>query len=491
MTRLFEMLPGALAWTTLILAVLLSWLLPVWVAYFIILFDTYWLFRAVYLTIILQTSFRTMRKNMKIDWLKETEKLDRNDWREINHLIILPMYKEPYEIVRESFESLRKCNYDLKKFILVLATEERAGDEAKITAEKIKQEFSGYFGQLMITAHPADLPNEIIGKGSNETWAIQEVKREIIDKLNIPYEKILVSIFDVDTQVYPQYFACLIYNFLTCKNPQRSSFQPIPIFANNFDKVSPFARLVSFQSTFWQMIQQARPERLTSFSSHSMPFKALVEVGYWQKDIVSEDSRIFWQCFLHYNGDWEAVPLLYPISMDANAAPTFLQNMINIYKQQRRWGHGAENVAYVLAGFVKNKLISWKKKVYWIFELVEGYHSWATSSLVIATLGWLPTLIGGNNFNVTILSYKLPQITSEIMTIATFGVINTAILSLILMSFYFQKIKTKNYILYFLEWLLTPITLVLFGCLPALEAQTRLLIGGKHKLGFWVTPKHR
>lgn len=491
MTRLFEIIPGALAWLTLISAVILSWLEPIWVAYFIILFDTYWLFRSVYLTIILQSSFRTMRRNMKMDWLKEVETLGRNDWKEIYHLIILPMYKEPYEVVKESFESLKKSNYDLKKFILVLSPEERAGEEAQITAEKIKQEFSKDFGQLFLTTHPANLPDEIIGKGSNETWAAHEVKREIIDKLNIPYEKIIVSIFDVDTQVYPQYFACLIYNFLTCKNPQRSSFQPIPIFANNFDKVSPFARLVSFQSTFWQMIQQARPERLTSFSSHSMPFKALVEVGYWQKDIVSEDSRIFWQCYLHYNGDWEAIPLMYPISMDANAAPTFLQNMINIYKQQRRWGYGSENVAYVLAGFVKNKFIKWKKKIYWAFEMLEGYHSWATNSLFIMALGWLPTLIGQDNFSITVLSYKLPQITSEIMTIATFGVINSAILSLIVISFNFQNIKVKNYILYFLEWLLTPITLVLFGSFPALEAQTRLMLGGKFKLGFWVTPKHR
>ena len=42
------------------------------------------------------------------------------------------------------------------------------------------------------------------------------------------------------------------------------------------------------------MVQQERPERMATFSSHSVSFQALYEVGYWQTNMVSEDSRIFW-----------------------------------------------------------------------------------------------------------------------------------------------------------------------------------------------------
>ncbi|MEK7642921.1 MAG: hypothetical protein AAB372_00500, partial [Patescibacteria group bacterium] len=41
--RALEMLPGLLAWGTIVGVILLSWKRPAWVAVFIIVFDLYWL----------------------------------------------------------------------------------------------------------------------------------------------------------------------------------------------------------------------------------------------------------------------------------------------------------------------------------------------------------------------------------------------------------------------------------------------------------------
>ncbi|MCL5733074.1 MAG: glycosyltransferase family 2 protein [Patescibacteria group bacterium] len=496
MKRFYEILPAALSWLTIILMVIVSWQLPFWAAIFIILFDIYWLLKTLYLSLHLRATFNKMREVLKTNWKEKLAELRTNvkipfSSDQIYHLIILPTYNEPYEIIRETFESLKQSNYQKEKLVAVLAIEERAGNQALEISRKIESEYAKYFSRFLITIHPINLPGEIPGKGSNETWALKKAKEQIIDPLKINYDKILVSVFDIDTHVSPDYFNRLSYVFLTTENRQRFIYQPIPLFINNIFQAPALARVVAFSSTFWQMMQQARPERLTTFSSQSIPLMILLDVGYWKTDAVSEDSMIFWQGYLHYHGEFGVMPLYFPLSMDANTAPTFWKSMKNLYKQQRRWGWGVENVPYVLDGFSKDPLIPRSKKIYWTFNLIEGFHSWATNALIIFALGWLPVLIGGSAFNHTLLSYSLPTITRWLMTLSMVGIISSAIVNLALLPPKPSWFRWYHYFLYFLQWLLMPITLIIFGAFPGLESQTRLALGGKFRLGFWVTPKMR
>jgi hypothetical protein len=486
--KFLEILPGFLAWLTLGLLIFLSFVQPVWVAIFIIFFDCYWLFKTIFLYFHLQLSFKQMRLNQKINWLGKLA--DIQNWREVYHLVILPMCQEPYDLVRESFLSLKTANYPKEKIIAVLGIEEKIGESAKLIAQKIKSEFEKDFYKFLIISHPANLSGEIPGKGSNETWAIKEAKKSIIDPLKIPYENILVSALDVDTQVGPEYFGILTYKFLTAEDPQRSSYQPVPLFTNNIYQAPALARVIAFSTTFWMMMRQSWPERLTTFSSHAMPFKALSEINFWHTGIVSEDSQIFWQFFLHYRGDWRVAPLLYPVYMDANVAPTFWGTIKNLYKQQRRWAWGAENISYVLSGF--SRIISWRQKLYRGFHLIEDCHSWATNSLIIFICGWLPVFVGGDKFDISLLSFNLPRITRDIMIAASVGIIISAILALWLLPPKPKNLKFWHHPFFYLfQWLLMPITLIVLGSLPALEAQTRLMLPKKFHLDFWATPKSR
>ena len=488
-----EILPASLSWITIFLMFVLSWGIPGAVAIFIILFDIYWLLKTVYLSFHLRSSFNRLKNNLKIDWLEKLKNDRRTSekWRDVYHVVILPMYKEPYSVVKETFDRLVSSNYPLEKFIVSLAIEERAGHEAQEVASKISQNYGDKFFKFIITVHPKNLPNEMPGKGSNETWSVKQITKDIINPLKIPYENILVSVFDVDTQVYKDYFGILAFSFLMNKDGQHASYQPVPLFLNNVYKAPALARIIGFSSTFWHLMQQSRAEKLTTFSSHAVPFKALHEMGYWQKDIVSEDSRIFWQFFVHFNGNWKTVPLFYPVSMDANTAPTFWGTMVNLYKQQRRWAWGSENVAFLFSGFKENKLIPFGKKLYWIFHVLEGYHSWVTSSLILFALGWLPTILGGQSFDATLLAYNLPSVTRWIMTLASLGIVSSAFLSMTLLPPKPPGFKKINNSWYLISWILMPATLIFFGSIPALEAQTRLALSGKFRLDFWVTPKHR
>jgi len=485
--RAFEIFPGALAWGTILGVIFFSWFQPIWIAFFIIIFDVYWVLKTIYLSMHLRASYKQMKKNMEIDWMSKVK--EQKDWQRIHHLLILPFYQEPFEVIEKTLQALIDSDYPKDKMTVILGAEERAGELAQENIKKAKSKFGQSFYKFMTTTHPKGISGEMAGKGSNSTWMIRQAKKEIIDSLGIPYEDIIVSCGDIDTRVYPKYFSCLTYYYLTVDKPTRSGYQPVPVFNNNIWEAPCISRVVATSGTFWQMIQQMRPERLSSFSSQALSFKALVDVDFWPVNMVSEDSRIFWQNLLYYNGDYKVVPLHYPVSMDANLASTFLKTSINVYKQQRRWGWGVENIPFLMFGFFKNKKIPKWTKWHWTWVQLEGFWSWATNALLIFMLGWLPLYLGGDWFNATLLSYNLPRITRTLMTIAMVGLIGSAIYSTLLLP---KRPKGRSFINYFsmiIQWILVPFTILVFGALPGLEAQTRLLLG--KYMGFWVTPKKK
>ncbi len=500
--RILEIFPGFLSWATLFILFVFSYFKPVWVAYFIIAFDVYWLLLVFYLGIHLVASYRKMRQNIKIDWEEKCKILlpralekgekggDKIGWKDIYHLIIMPTHKEGLEVIRPTFEALAGNGYPSDKMMVVLTVEERAGPEQEARAKIIKEEFGGKFKNLLITIHPDGIAGELKGKGANQAWGAKEAKKEIIDREGLDYDKILVSVFDVDTVVQPGYFFCLTYKFLISPNPYRASYQPIPVYHNNIWQAPFFARVAASSNTFWQMMQQIRQEKLATYSSHSMTWRALTDIGFWSTNMVSEDSRIFWHCFCHYRGDYRVEPLYFPLSMDVCMDETVWLTMKNLYKQQRRWGWGVENVPYLIFNAIKG----WRdlpkgKMVNRILVQLYGFHSWATNALIIGIIGWMPMVLGGDRFNITVLSNNLPVAARMLMTLAMAGMILSAIISTLLLPPKPKKYGISKNIFMVIQWLILPVSIIIFGAVPGLEAQTRLM-AGKY-LGYWVTPKAR
>jgi cellulose synthase/poly-beta-1,6-N-acetylglucosamine synthase-like glycosyltransferase len=488
--RFLELIPGALMWGTFILVILLSFYLPVWAAIFIIAFDLYWLLKTIHLSYHHYHNWQRMKHYKALDW---GEKLSEFNYDHIYHMVLLPFYQEGLEVVEGTMKSLLNSRYDKKKMIIVLGVEERAGEEALEIANLMKEKYGDEFFELLVSVHPKDIPGEIKGKGPNITYMAQKTKEEVVDKQNIPHEDILVSAFDIDTVVGDQYFSCLTWHFMTTEDPINASYQPVPLYNNNVWDTPAISRVAAMTATFWQMIQQERPEKLVTFSSHSLSFKSLHDAGYWQKNMISDDSRIFWNIYFHKKGNYRVVPISYPVSMDANLAPTMLQTFKNIYRQHLRWMWGAaENIPYMLFGFIKNKEISFREKVRHTIIQVEGAWSMATNPIMILVLGWLPILVGGAAFRDTVLSYNLPNITRDLMTIATMGLILSAVIAASLLPKVPKKVKNvkRAKVAMTLQWLLVPFTIILFGSIPAIHSATKLMIG-RYMGEFWVTPKFR
>lgn len=482
--RFFEILPGLLTWGTIFSVIILSVYSPVFAAIIVIFYDLYWLIKVIYLSLYTLAGYFKIVKWQKINWLKCLKKIKGAS--DIYHLIIFPTFKEGFDVLIPTMESLLNTSYPKDKMMVALALEERAGGEALARARMLEKKYESKFFIYKTIIHPDNIIGEAKVKGANMAWAAERMA-EVFKRKGIRFEKIIVSAFDCDTRPHPGYFAALTHLFCSAHNPHNASYQPIMFYHNNVWDSNAIIRIMMANSSFWNMIETQRPRRIVTFSSHSMSFKTLAEIGYWPRDMISDDSIIFWKCYFHFHGDYRIVPVYLSLSMDAVWAPTFLETIKNQYKQFRRWAWGVENTPLIVRGFMAESKIPISEKIIRIFREIEGRWSWATAPIIIFGLGWLPQVFGGETFKTSIMAFNLPLLLSNLMTFSMIGLVMCMMMSVLMIPPLPKGYSRFRYIAIILQWLLAPLVSIPMVAFPAIDAQTRLMLG--KYMEFWVTPK--
>lgn len=542
--RALEMVPGALAWGTLLGMPILSFFAPTWAAAAIICFDIYWLHRIVMISFYSTRAHFQLLEGKKIDWwdrcrniadpkaysielearlekllsarkelslfafgqrrvmrreirrvkrvLAETRALipiagEIWDSREVVHVVLLPTAGESADIIEPAIQSLADSNFPKEQMIVLLATEERE-DEAsrREKVEYLTKKFEGVFREFLVTTHIVQA-GEMKCKASNARFAARELQK-YLDLRRIDYTRVVFSNFDCDSVAHPEYFAALTYAYIT--NPKRlqRAYQPLPMYHNNLWDTNAVVRLVVTGSSFWHLFQSTREEMVT-FSSHSEPFDTLVKVGFWPVNMISEDSIIYWKCLSYFHGDYRVEPIHLPVSLDAVLAETYWKTIKNQYKQKRRWAYGIENFPVTMRAIWPDGKIPLLKKLRVTLEMLEGHYSWATTSFVLAFLGWLPLALGGVAFRESVLAHNLPLLTEQLMRLAMLGMLVSIPLSLFSLPPKPERYHWSRYGMMLFQWMLAPVV-AFFSALPAIDSQTRLLFG-KYFGEFWVTEKMR
>lgn len=486
--RFLEIMPGTLAWSALFLPIILSQIVPSAVVAFVILFDLYWLYKAIIMTIHLVLGYRRHKKAMTMPWLKLARR--EKGFNDIYHALIVATYKEDISILRSTFQAIADSDYPKEKVILILATEARDHDRAQANAKILAKEFGSQFGYWLVTEHPADIPGEVRGKGGNITWAGRRLQ-EKLEKWKIDPKDVIVTTLDADNRVDRQYLAELSYRFLTHPDPIHVSFQPIPMFFNNIWEAPLPSRLLAHGTMFWVMIEATRPWRLRNFSSHSQSMKALIDIDFWSTATIVEDGHQYWRSYFAYNGNYSVVPIFTPIYQDAVVAGSLWDSIKELYYQRRRWTWGVSDIPYIIENCIKNTSIPWWDKWGKAGRAIEAHFSWATQALYIMITGWIPIVLN-NTFDDTVLAYNFPIVASRLLTLAMIGLITNLTIGTLLLPPIPNR--RRRFMLIALEWILTPmispVTTIFFGAMPALESQTRLMLG-MHPKEFRVTVKTR
>jgi cellulose synthase/poly-beta-1,6-N-acetylglucosamine synthase-like glycosyltransferase len=521
--RVLECIPGILSWGTLLGLVVLSALLPSVAAAIMLTFLYYWLIRIIYYAVFLVIAFGRLWVEGHTDWMARVRDLYAPELPElrsvrgfrrrrslrlhrrvkqsvaagelalppldaVRQLVIVPVYSESREVVEPGIRAIAQSDFPSDRITFILAVEERSPEWVKEYAEELHREYASAFERFMITIHPDGVPGEVKAKGANATFAAKQA--ELYFNANgIDYENVIVSCFDADTVPGRDYFACLTYSFLACPERTRASFQPIPLYDNNIWRVPFYARVLEMGSSVFQLVESTNHDLLVSFSSHSSSFRALVDADYWPVDLIPDDSAIYWKSLIEFDGDFRVVPIPTTLSMDASEASSFWQTFVNTYKQKFRWAWGVENVPIAARGILKSARMHLTTKVKYIVKLFDTYFIWATWPFLLTILGWLPPIFG-RLLNIDALAvFNFGRITPLIFQLASVNIILMIGISAFFIFRSEQQVPLRRKLLYPLEWVLLPIVTVFFSGIPALHAQTRLLLN--RPLEFWASEKRR
>lgn len=508
--RFFEILPGLLSYTMLLLPVVLSLINAALGALFVLFYLLINGTRAAGGAARALHGYANLRKYMKLDWRQLVDDLDagtvdanavRPKWHydnllrlestpmvvaphEVYHAVFIATYNESREVLEPTIKSVLESDYDMKKVILVLAYEERGGERVEKQSEELIKQYKDKFFHAIAVKHPRDIPGELVGKGGNITYAGRELQKWL-EKKDIDPVRVVVTTLDADNRPDKKYLAALTYMYSSCPDPVRASFQPVSMYTNNiWDAPAPMRVLATGNSLF-HIVTSMRPHMLRNFSAHAQGMASLIKTDFWSVRTIVEDGHQYWRSYFAFDGDYRVYPVFVPIYQDAVLADKYTKTLKAQFVQLRRWTYGASDIAYVVdkGYFTKNKIPRfslWTRT----FRLIEGHVTWASGPILVSLAGFVPSLLHPQS----LAANELPLIVSRVQTIALIFAIPTLFICLKTLPPKPARYKRHRTLFMVLQWAYLPVTTIVYNAFAAFYSQTRLMFG-RYMDKFDVTEK--
>ena len=511
--RFLEILPGALSYGAIILLFILSWLNPVLGAIYLFTLISATLVKAIGVAYRTIQGYNVIKRAERVDWRQRLTDLEtphesyerlvgsgNNSYHftehlnnlklfattmerdyprpsQVYHVVIMTAYNEGIDILDPSIAAVAMNTFPNDRIIFALAYEERGGQAIEDTAKALANKYYDTFSHFMIVKHPANLRGEVKGKGPNLTYAGQAVA-DYVEKKHIPVENVIVTSLDSDNHMHPKYLDSVAYEFITHPNRQHLSYQPVSLFTNNIWDAPAPTRVIAVSNSFFNVITTMRPHVLRNFASHSQPLQALEAMDFWSKRTIVEDGHQYWRSLFFFNGNYSVLPIRIPIYQDAVLDDTFWKTIKAQFIQVRRWYYGASDVAYVGSRLFVSR--SKRLMPFWqlfpkFLRLLDGHITLAIMAPIITFGGWVPMIMNISSHEM--VTYNLPNIVSIIETIASIGLFITVLVSFRILPKRPAKYRKGRNVLMILQWILMPLTSILYQSIAAYYAQTRLMLG--------------
>lgn len=479
--RLLELVPGTIAWILILSPVWGSLFFPTFLAYFILLFDVYWLYKSFLLVITLYVASNKIKEAEKQDWYQNAKKFPDAD--KVHHVLVVPNYKESAAKVRPTLQALVNQSFPSKNLHVVLAMEERE-TEAKERAKVLIDEFGQHFGSMFATYHP-DIDGEVKGKSSNEAYAGRVAYKKLFEDGHLDINLATVSSVDADSIFHKEYFSYLTYKFLADPKRYHKFWQTATVYHNNIWDVPAATRVLSFFGSLWRTALLVQGDRLVTNATYSLSFKLLKDIDFWDVDVIPEDYRIFFKAFFRKKGQLWCEPIFLKTSMDAALSVGYINSLKNKYAQERRWAWGVSDDALFLKWWFTVPGVPFIRKTSMIYHVLLDHILWPTNWFIVTIAANVMSVLNPV-YSRTALGFSLPQLAGAIL--------NITLIALLAMLYMDYKNRPEHLhlplyrkILFPFEFLLMPIVGFFLSALPALISHTQLMFG--KRMEYKVTEK--
>src|SRR5712691_9525166 len=481
--RIFEVLPPALAWVAITSPAWAAIIAPQILGYFLVAFSGYWLWRSVEFAVGLLIGLARMHLAQRRDWAEAGSRL--TGFERLHHVALVPTYKESDEILSETLEHLARQTLPRERVGVVLAFEQR-DPEGLARAERLSQRFAHRFGQWLVTVHP-DVAGEVKGKSSNLAWAARRVEEELIATGKLDDTDLLVTVCDADSRVDRQYMAALGQQVLSNTYGRLHMYQPAVLFYANYTHLQLPLRAVSSVFSLYSLARLAASHRLIPQSTYSLSWWAAQHVGFWDVDVVPEDSHMFFKVWLHLGKRVRTRAIHLPVYADAAEGVDLWKSASSTYQQIRRWAWGVSDVPYLTLRTLRAQHIPWHLRFARVGWYIEEHLLWPSHWFLLTLGGLLPPLLNQGYYAHSTLGVWQTMAFSTLLGLCLPSLI------LAIMADVWLKWRSGDGSNVFtllsgvIGFPLLPLTGLAMVALPALDAHTRLLFG--RSLAYQVTEK--
>ncbi len=456
---------------------------PVALSFGIILFSLYWLWKSAVFAIGVVIGSVRMRRALARDWESDAAALPGE--QRVQHVVFFPTYGESEEILADSLHHLALQTFPLDRVTVVLAFEER-DTQAPGRARKLAARFAPLFRDFLITFHPADLKGEVKGKSSNLAWAARRLQEELIDTGRLEADHTLVTVCDADSRLHHQYLSAITQQALDHPHGWVHVFQPVMFFYANHWRLPAPLRAVNSVYSQYALARMVFAHRIVTQSTYSLSWTAASDVGFWDADVIPEDSHMFFKVFFHYGSRTRVTPIFLPVYADAAEGSTLASAARNSYLQIVRWAYGVVDVPYVVMCALRARHIPLHTRLLRVFWYVEEHVMWPTHWFLLTLGGLLPHLVNPG-FAQSAFGVWQATMVSAILTLCMPFLAVVVVADWHLRPEHPRGERLVHHLSALASFAALPILGLFLTAIPALEAHTRLLFG--RYLEYRVTEK--